>query len=154
MGIFSRKKSNTGSICEKVSSLFETVKDIFKKMPDAGILMVYDDGKNGLLTMEGDMERIKYALSYAAKENSDVSRVLLEVAQNLVKDKILNDPKAPQKIKDIISKVSGKGGKPEKVRLPDGKEGIIIDRNKIDELSDIDIDKMVDEMINTKGKSS
>ena len=147
MGIFDRKKPKEESTYDKMRKISDQINDIMSDKPDVGVLVMYDDGKEGILTCEGNSKRLEHGLLYSCQKDDYLKDLVLNVARTLTAEMIQNDPKAPQDLKDAIARVNTPGAKAEQIKLPGGESALAIHKDNIGSLSDSDIDDIIDGML-------
>jgi len=139
MGIFNRRKSNGE---DKLNDISEQLKTIVTRNNDLACLFLYKTEFGGTSFIQGDAASIHDCLLNTAKQDKAFATILKLAAREIhVKDL---DDRVPDGIKDILEKDTTSGV----VDLPGGGKAIAIDPDNIKNMSDDDIDDIIDNMIN------
>tara|TARA_B110000014_G_C19787849_1_gene409399 strand:+ start:30 stop:479 length:450 start_codon:yes stop_codon:yes gene_type:complete len=146
MGFFDRKQPKSSV---KITNIIHELKEIVSSNKSMSCMFLYDSGTDGSAFVQGEGEHMERALYHASQKSEAFKNIVMNVAKKLSIDYIQNSPDAPKELKDIVAKAKrdGKLDGAHKVDLPGGGSGIVVDKRNIKNMSDDDIDDMIDKML-------
>lgn len=143
MGFFNRKQPKNNV---RITNIINELKEIVSSSDSTSCMFLHDNGVEGSVFVQGEGERIEKALYYSSQKNPDLKNIVMNVAKTLSIDYIQESTNVPKELKDIVAKakIDGKLDGTHKVNLPDGGKGLVVDKRNIKNMSDEDIDRMID----------
>ena len=145
MGLFNRKKGKNMPLEKAVSKCVEILRQVDTEDNGTGIFFVAGDGGGGSTYIVGDAPKIGKLIESSCKQHTGLKNVIETAMERLVYE---GDPRdMPSGLKDFIKKLKDQKDKSEVVDMPGGGRGIAIDLNNIDNMSDAEIDSIIDKML-------
>lgn len=142
MGLFNRKKPVKPDH-ERLSEMIEEMKNMLDNNKELSAVVLTKNPKYGSSLIQGESEDIYKLLKASAIQDSEFARLVFKVA-NEIKD-ILNVDEPPEHIKKIFDEMGGEKSK--KITLSDGTQVLAINSNDINNMTDKDVDKIIDEIL-------
>jgi hypothetical protein len=145
MGFFDRKQPKNNV---RITNIINELKEIVGSNDSTSCMFLYDNGTEGSAFVQGKTEKMEQALYHASQKNEGFKEVVMSVAGRLSMDYIESSD-MPKELKDIVAKAKrdGKLDGSHKVNLPDGGKGMVVDKRNIENMSDEDIDRMIDDIL-------
>ena len=136
MGIFNRKKKES-----KIGEVLSQLKLAMLDEDNISALFLCRSKEGGFSFIQGDASHIHKILTNTAKQDPTFASILKMAAAEIGHDHI--DKDMPQELRDALMNKNASSI----VDLPDGVKGILVDPKNIGNMSDEDIDKIINEMI-------
>lgn len=147
MGLFNRKKPVKPDH-ERLSEMIEEIKNMLDNNRELSAVILTKNLKYGSSLIQGEAGDIYKLLKTSAIQDGDFGKLVLKVASEI--KGVLNIKEPPEHIKKIFDEMGGEKSK--KITLPDGTQALAINSNDIDNMTDKDVDKIIDEILKgTKG---
>jgi hypothetical protein len=133
MGIFNRIKDGFSKSKDEVDNICNKLKELSEKEKGFAALFLCKKDDEKSIFVKGNGSEIGQMLLASARNNDEFKDILIKSAM------ILSYP-----VDDDNKKI-----KPRVVELPNGDRALAIDANNIDSLSEEDIDKIINEIIDS-----
>ena len=148
--MFWNRKNNTKNNQNIFKEIIDSLKNAKEKDENLSILFLTESDDSGNSIIMGSANGIYNILNECCKKDPSFFNVLKKVvASNSSVEDFL-----PENIKKAISNMEKEGSKSQVVDLPDGSKGLMVDKSDIDNLSEKDIDDIVDNLLDGIKKSN
>lgn len=144
MAFWNKKKKDSLS---QINDFIDEIREIVENDKKVSIMMVVSTENGGSSLIQGDARELEKALLQSAETNDGFKMLLTVVGSKIDKTGELGAIKG--KVKDEFDKLFS-GLKPNESRgvdLPNGVKGLAINSKNIDNISEEEIDDIVDNMI-------
>lgn len=149
MGIFGKKKLTLEEASDKCIAILKEV-DIDEN--SEGVVFLAGSKGNGTSYILGAANEISSIIEASCNQNQDFRGVLYTTVKKIQLQFGNNIPGIPKNIQNILNKIDGEK-KSEVIDLPNGDKGIAIDLNNIDDMTNKDIDNIIDKILKENGIS-
>ena len=149
MGLFNRKKPvvEVKSVFEQVNDLVQKIHALLETDREVSAIVLTKQGPKGSQLVQGNGENIRKMLESTANQDSDLDDIIKDIAsRNDVKERKESIDSMPLGLKNLIDKMGG--NRSAKVTLPDGTKALAIKADDIDNITDEEVNRILDEMIN------
>lgn len=145
MGLFNRKKGKNMPLEKAVSKCVEILRQVDAEDNGTGIFFVAGDSGGGSTYIVGDAPKIGELIESSCKQHTGLKNVIETAMARLVYGGASRD--MLNGLKDFVKKLKDQKDKSQVVDMPGGGKGIAIDFNNIDDMSDAEIDSIIDKML-------
>ena len=135
---------------EKIEKIAKKIGKISNEKTGIVSLVVMADKEGVFCSTQGNASTLSKAILEIAQQDEDFKRLIIRTATKFASED-LSENDINKLDADVKKEVKDKGIS--SFKTPDGDDALAIDPNKIDELSDEDIDSIVDKMLKNKGIS-
>lgn len=155
MGLFDRKKQkNEKSALDRINEISKELEQLSSENSDLALVFLASDKNKGLTAVCGEGRRIYTLLRNSAESDHEFAVILKKAAKDSevdINEMIKSLPPEIQalgekKLKEMLKNPPEKSV--EKIDLPNGSKALKIDASNIDNLSDEDVDKIINGIIN------
>jgi|TARA_R110000765_G_scaffold339478_1_gene429623 hypothetical protein len=149
MGLFNRKKPVVAvkSVSEQVDDLVQQIHALLETDKEVSAIVLTKQGSRGTHLVQGNGGDIRKMLESIANEHSDLDDILKDIAsRHDAKERKESLDSMPSGLKDLIDKMGS--DRSAKVTLPDGTKALAIKADDIDNITDEEVNRILDEMIN------
>jgi hypothetical protein len=148
---FNRKKSNEENVELEITRVISKLKGLCQKDPSLGVVFLVGSDTGGTSFVRGDADQIDKALYKTSLTDSSFATIL-KVVGGRIKNSLIPDTEdlynsLPPNLKDIADKMMNDNKGADIVDLPDGTKGLAIRGDKVDDLTDSDIDNIIGKML-------
>ena len=149
MGLFNRKKPVVAvkSVFEQVNDLVQQIHALLETDREVSAIVLTNQGSKGSQLVQGNGKNIRKMLESTANQDSDLDDIIKDVAsRHDAKERKESLDSMPSGLKDLIDKMGSDISA--KVTLPDGTKALAIKADDIDNITDEEVNRILDEMIN------
>lgn len=148
MGLFNRKKQVVAvkSVFEQANDLVQQIHVLLQTDREVSAIILTKQGSKGSQLVQGNGKDIRNMLESTANQDSDIDDIIKDVAsRNDAKEKKEALDSMPPGLRDLIDKMGS--DRSAKVTLPDGTKALAIKADDIDNITDEEVNRILDEMI-------
>ncbi len=147
MGFWNKKKLTIEERVQEVNSMIRNIIDDYPG--NISVVFLIGSGKGGLSLVEGSSEKISSLIKNTSTNDEGFSNIIKSIGIELSDS---NEQNIPPHIKSMLDKMNGRTSA--MVDLPNGDRAIAIDPNRIQDISDEEVDDIIDEMLKNIKKNS
>ena len=141
---------------EKILKISRKVEKISNEKTGIASLLIMTDNDSAFCSINGGFGYLRKAIKGSCEDNADFAELIKSVAAGLMEEELNSGENADmakfirEKIQEKINEeVEDEGVS--KFKDKDGQEGFAIDLDKIDEMTDKEVDDIVENMLKAKG---
>ena len=155
MGLFDRKKpKNEKSVLDRINEISKELEELSSENSDLALVFLASNKNQGLTAVCGEGRRLYALLRNSAESDFEFAAILKKASKDAnvdINEMIKSLPPEIQelgekKLKEMLKNPPEKSV--EKIDLPNGGKALKIDASNIDNLSDEDVDKIINGIIN------
>ncbi len=151
MGLFDRRKpkqeENSKSPLQEMKEISERLKELNSGKNYDIMFMVNADGE-GISHVQGTPQGIAKVMEATSRQDKEFAVILKAVASQIPNDMDTLKKMLPPELQQLADKMMNKPtGTTEKFKLDDGTEGLAVKGENIQNMSDKDIDDIIDNIV-------
>lgn len=151
MGLFDRRKpkeeENSKSPLQEMKEISERLK-VLNKDQNFDIMFMVHSESEGISHVQGTPQGVAKVLEATAKQDKEFAVILKAVAAQFPDDMKTLKSMLPPELKDMAERMMNeREGSTEKFKLKDGTEGLAVRAENIENMSEKDIDDIIDNIV-------
>jgi hypothetical protein len=147
-----KKKEEEISDDARFLEIVKELKGICERDDSMGVVLLAKNSASGTSYVQGSMESISFSIRKTCMQDKTFATIISKTAKEVESSRISNDKQdflnsLPKELRDAIFDIENSKDKSKLVDLPNGQKGVMVKGDNIDDLSDEDIDDIVNNML-------